>query len=148
MSSSSSSSIIDDSHNTISTTTTHDSSFNSKKPSNCIATARIIRVMNPKDMIVHRVIHNEQDDHQLASSYLNFQQILSPKDIQSSKQYFNERSQSYSVSFDKHREIQGQYSKLFFIFFFEKKETFLIIKKKCDTITINISSTVTYHFLL
>jgi len=116
ISSSSSLSILDDSHNTISTTT-NESSFNSKTPSNCIATARIIRDINPKDMIVHRVIHNEQDDDQLASSYLNYRQnLLSQKNIQLPKQYFNERSQSYSISVDKHRDIQTQYSKLYLIF--------------------------------
>ncbi len=116
ISTSSSSSIIDDTHNTISTTTTNDSSFNRKNPSNCIATARMIRVINSnsKDMIVHRVLHNEQDDHQLSSSYLNFK---------SPKQYFNERIQSYSIPFENHRDIQTtQYSKLYSIFFSEKRK--------------------------
>ena len=122
ISSSSSSSIIDDSHNTISTTTTNDSSFNQKNPSNCIATARIIRVINPNysnpnDMIVQRVIHNQPDDQQLASSYYNFQKVLSqnslpPPPPSASKQYFNERSQSYSVSFEKNGEIQTCYGKI------------------------------------
>jgi hypothetical protein len=140
ISSSSSSSIIDDSHNTISTTTTtNDSLFNNNKnPSNCIATARIIRVINPnysnpRDMIVHRVINNQQDDHQLASSYFNFQKVLSQKNLQAPKQYFNERSQSYSISFDKHRDIQPHYGKIFA----EKKS--IIMEKKRDTITINVS---------
>jgi hypothetical protein len=117
ISSSSSSSIIDDSH----TTTTTDSSLISKTPSNGIATARIIRVINPKDMIVHRVVHNEEDDNHLTSSYLNFQpkhsQILSQNNIHQPppKQYYNgisnERSQSYSVAVEKHREVQPTYGK-------------------------------------
>jgi hypothetical protein len=112
ISSSSSSSIIDDSHNTISTTTTtNDSSFHSKTSSNCVATARIIRVINPKDMIVHQVTQHEQDDQQLPSSYFNVQQILSPKIIQPPKKYFNDRKQNYSVSVGKYRDIQTRYSK-------------------------------------
>ncbi|CAF1435292.1 unnamed protein product, partial [Adineta steineri] len=111
MSSSSSSSIIDDSHNTMSITTTNDSSFNTKIPADGIATARLIRVINPNysnsnDMIINRVLNNEQNDHQLPASHLNFQHILMDKNIQLPKQYYNERSQSYSVAMEKHREIQ------------------------------------------
>jgi hypothetical protein len=68
-------------------------------------------------MIVHRVIQNQPDDQQLASSYFNFQKVLSqnslpPPQPSTSKQYFNERSQSYSVSFENHREIQTYYGKI------------------------------------
>jgi len=117
MSSSSSSWIIDDSPNTISITTTNDSSFYSKNPSDGIATARLIRIINPnysnpKDMIVHRVMHNEQDNQHLAASYFNFQQMLPEKDIQSSKQYYNERSQSYTMSVEKYRDIPTKYGKI------------------------------------
>ncbi|CAF4038614.1 unnamed protein product [Rotaria sp. Silwood2] len=114
ISSSSSSSIIDDTHNTISTTTTNDSSFKSKNPANGIAKARIIRVINPnyinpKDTIVHRMLHNEHDNHQFASSYFYSPQILPQKNIQPSKQYYNERNQNYLTSFEKHREMQAKY---------------------------------------
>ncbi|CAF3443666.1 unnamed protein product [Rotaria socialis] len=112
MSSSSSSSIIDDSHHTISSTT-NDSSFKLKNPPNDIAKARVIRVINPnyinpKDMIVHRVLHNEQDHHQFTSSYCYAPQILSQKKIPSPKEY-NERSQSFSIRYDKHRDMQTKY---------------------------------------
>ncbi|CAF3673835.1 unnamed protein product [Rotaria sp. Silwood1] len=114
ISSSSSSSIIDDTHNTISTTTTNDSSLKSKNSGNGIEKARIIRVINPnyinqKDMIVHRVLQNEYDNRQSTSSYLYSPQILSQRNIQPPKQYYNERSQTYSASFDKHREVQAKY---------------------------------------
>ncbi|CAF5110007.1 unnamed protein product, partial [Rotaria magnacalcarata] len=107
MSSSSSSSIIDDSHHTISSTT-NDSSFKLKNPPNSIAKARVVRVINPKDMIVHRVLHNEQDHHQFTSSYFYAPQILSQKDILSPKEY-NERSQNFSIRYDKHRDMQAKY---------------------------------------
>jgi hypothetical protein len=63
-------------------------------------------------MIVHRVIHNQQDDQHLTSSYYNFQKILSQKNLPPSKSYFNERSQSYSVSFEQHQDIQTYYGKM------------------------------------
>ena len=52
-------------------------------------------------MIVHRVIDKPQDDYQLTSSYLNFQQIPSHKKIHAPEPYSNERSQSYSLAFEK-----------------------------------------------
>jgi hypothetical protein len=63
-------------------------------------------------MIVHRVIHNQQDDQHLTSSYYNFQKVLAQKNLPPSKSYFNERSQSYSVSFEQHRDIQTYYGKM------------------------------------
>ena len=77
-------------------------------------------MINPKDMIVHRVVHNEDDESQLTSSYLNFQQkysqVSSENNIQPPKQYYNEisneRSQSYSISVDRHREGQPKYGRI------------------------------------
>ncbi|CAF4652958.1 unnamed protein product [Rotaria sp. Silwood1] len=87
----------------------HSASTNS-----AVEKARIIRVINPnyinqKDMIVHRVLQNEYDNRQSTSSYLYSPQILSQRNIQPPKQYYNERSQTYSASFDKHREVQAKY---------------------------------------
>ena len=74
-------------------------------------------------MIVHRVIHNGQDDHHLPSSHLNFQNGYPSKTIQAPKLYFNERSQSYSVSSEKHRDRQAKYGKIA-ISQGEKKDSF------------------------
>ncbi|UJR38330.1 hypothetical protein I4U23_031000 [Adineta vaga] len=108
MSSSSSSSVIDDSHNTISLPTTNDSSLYMRNPTDGIATARLIRIINSNysnsnDMIVHHVIRDDP------SSYLNYHQMLLERNIHSPKQFDNERSQSYSVSMEKHREMQTKY---------------------------------------
>ena len=103
MSSSSSSSIIDDTHQTNSTTTTttttNPSSFTT---SNCIATARIIRVINPKDVIVHRSMESNQDDSPMSSSsYVNMPRVVSPKHYH-----------TYSHSSGKYPEMQtAQYGK-------------------------------------
>lgn len=112
LSSSSSSSIIDDTQNTLSAlTTTHDSSLNSKQSSNCIATARIIRVINPKDTIVQQVKHFEQDDHQpLTSSYFKSSPIRLQKPVQPCEPYFNQHNKTYSSSYEKQRNTQIEYS--------------------------------------
>lgn len=69
-----------------------------------IATARIIRVINPKDMIVHRVVHNDDRPYPLrTSSYYNGQVRYAP--IQPPKSGNNERSHSYSVSIEKHVHV-------------------------------------------
>lgn len=92
LSSSSASSIIDDTQNTFSVvTTTQDSSFHPKQSSNCIATARIIRVINPKDTIV-------QDDQQIPSSYFSSSQIRLQKNLQPSELYFNQRNTQIEYS--------------------------------------------------
>lgn len=106
MSSSSSSSIIDDSHQTISTTTIHPSSFPNSHPTNCIATARIIRVINPKDVIVHRSMESNPDDSPSSSSYLTMPKASSSKTMSMPKHY-----QTYSVSSGKSRDMQTQYGK-------------------------------------
>lgn len=95
LSSSSASSIIDDTQNTFSiVTTTQDSSFHPKQSSNCIATARIIRVINPKDSILQRTTKTtiEQDDQQIPSSYFSSSQIRLQKNLQPSELYFNQRN--------------------------------------------------------
>ena len=75
-----------------------------------VAITRLIRVINPnysnpKDIIAHRVLPNERDSSHLTSSYYNnFQHHLLER-------YSNERSQSYSSSMNKHREMQVHYGK-------------------------------------
>jgi hypothetical protein len=76
--------------------------LNLKSPSNCIATARIIRVINPtysnpKDLIVHRVKDNQ-----------HFQQIYPP--------------QNYPITYEKHRNIQTKYGKIFNFLETKKRE--------------------------
>ena len=102
MSSSSSSSIIDDTHQTNSTTTTTTTNPSSFTTSNCIATARIIRVINPKDVIVHRSMESNQDDSPMSSSsYVNMPRVVSPKHYH-----------TYSHSSGKYPEMQtAQYGK-------------------------------------
>lgn len=99
LSSSSSSSIIDDTH----PTTIHHSSFPNSNPPNCIATARIIRVINPKDVIVHRSMDSNPDDSPSSSSYLTMPKVSSSKTMSMPKHY-----QTYSA---KHRDMQTQYGK-------------------------------------
>ncbi|CAF1341688.1 unnamed protein product [Adineta ricciae] len=108
VSSSSSSSIIDDSQNTISLPTTTDSSLPIKNPTDGIATARLIRVINSnysnsKDMIVHRAIYDDQPP------YFSHHSMLYERNFPSPQPFYNERSQSYSVSMEKHREVQAKY---------------------------------------
>lgn len=122
ISSSSSSSIMDDSHATSIT----DSSYLAQNPSNGIATARIIHVINPhysnpKDIIVHRVLHNDDEMNMRTSAYSNgqtsFTRISSPSSILSSKQYyhgtFNEPNQPCFASQRPRREIPMAYGKRF-----------------------------------
>ena len=136
ISSSSSSSIIDDSHATSIT----DSSYLAQNPPNGIATARIIHVINPhysnpKDMIVHRVLHNEDEMNMRTSAYSNgqptFTRISSPSSILSSKQYyhgtFTEPNQHCLGSQRPRREIPMAYGKRF------------------SMLKFNLSSMDTYH---
>lgn len=117
ISSSSSSSIIDDSPNT----STTDSSLNQFQTCPSIATARVIRVLpqnysNPRDMIVHRVIHPEDDLSDRSTSVYNvpsknFSSFQTENSASRSIHYANgfssqERSQSYTISMEKHREVQ------------------------------------------
>ena len=117
ISSSSSSSIIDDSPNT----STTDSSLNQFQTCPSIATARVIRVLpqnysNPRDMIVHRVIHPEDDLSDRSTSVYNvpsknFSSFQTENSASRSIHYANgfssqERSHSYTVSMEKHREVQ------------------------------------------
>ena len=80
-----------------------------KNHSNGIATAKIIRVINPnysnsKDATVHQAMHNEQDNHQ-STSYVNSSLILPEKNSQLPQQYYHEEDQNYSKSEIKYPEI-------------------------------------------
>ena len=120
ISSSSASSIIDDSH----TASITEFSYLTQNPPNGIATARMIHVIdphysNPKDIIVHRVLHNDDEMNMRTSAYSNgqpnFTHISSPSSILSSRQYyhgtFTEPSQHCLPSERSRREIPIAYGK-------------------------------------
>lgn len=95
-------------------TTTNDSLSKLKYPSNGTETARVVRIINPtyinpKDLIVHQAFNEEQGNRQILSTYFHNPHILSQKQIQPPKQYYNERSQSYTIPYDKNRSMQAKY---------------------------------------